>query len=207
MTRDNRLHEKISQGSDYILLGGILLFCLFYRLFYFGFLHPNMILYNSDSISYFVPVDIFRGVVDLYRTPLYPYILNFFEYISKDNLVPNLIIFQQIISFLSLIPFYFVSKSIVKNKYLIIIATLFYGCWHSIIIWNVNINPESLCLAGSTLMLFMLVKYLEKPKKLTAISIGIFPLILTMLKPTYLILICVVLLFFIFRFINKKIPI
>ena len=201
MTRDNRLHEKISQGSDYILLGGILLFCLFYRLFYFGFLHPNMILYNSDSISYFVPVDIFRGVVDLYRTPLYPYILNFFEYISKDNLVPNLIIFQQIISFLSLIPFYFVSKSIVKNKYLIIIATLFYGCWNSIIIWNVNINPESLCLAGSTLMLFMLVKYLEKPKKLTAISIGIFPLILTMLKPTYLILICVVLLFFIFRFI------
>lgn len=201
MTRDNYLREKISQSSDYILMGGILLLSLFYRLYYFGFLHPNMILYNSDSVSYFATVDIFSGIVDLYHTPVYTYILNFFEYISKDSLIPNLILFQQIISFLSLIPFYFVSGKIIKNKYLMIIATLFYGCWNPIIIWNVHINPESLCFAGSTLMLFMLVKYLEKPKKITAISIGIFSLILTMLKPTYLILIGVVLLFFIFRFV------
>jgi hypothetical protein len=84
---------------------------------------------------------------------------------------------------------------------LIIITTLFYGLWHPIIIQNVHINPESLCFAGSTLMLFILVKYLEKPKKLTAISLGIFPLFLIMLKPTYLILLFVVLLFMLFRFI------
>jgi hypothetical protein len=83
----------------------------------------------------------------------------------------------------------------------IIIATLFYGLWHPIIIQNVHINPESLCFAGSTLMLFILVKYLEKPKKLTAISLGIIPFFLIMLKPTYLILIFVVLIFLIVRFI------
>lgn len=201
VNKNNWLHRKTTQSSDYVLLGGILLFCLLYRLFYFGFLHQNMILYNSDSVSNFATVDIFRGVVDLYRTPLYPYVIEFFEHISKDNLVQNLILFQQIISFLSLMPFYFVSKSIIKNKYLIIITTVFYGCWHPIIIRNVYINPECLCFAGSTLMMFIFVKYLKKPKKSDAIFIGIFPLILTMLKPTYLILIGVVTVFLIFRFI------
>jgi hypothetical protein len=198
--RNNWLRDRIKQNPDYFLLGGILFLCLIYRLFYFGFLHPGMVLYNSDSVSYFVPVDIFRGVVNLYRTPLYSYVIEFVEYVSKDNFVQNLILFQQTISFLSLIPFYFVSKSIVKNKYLIIIATLFYGCWNPILVWNVNINPESLCFAGSTLILFMFVNYMKKPKKLTAISLGIFPFILIMLKPTYLILIGLVLLFFILRF-------
>ena len=175
MKKMNWLSKKISPKPDYILLGGILLICLLYRLFYFGFLHLGMVLYNSDSVSYFVFVDIFRGIVDLYRTPLYPYVIKFFEYISRENLVPNLIFFQQVISFLSIIPFFFVSKSIVKNKYLVIMATLFYGLWHPVLIQNVHLNPESLCFAGSILMLFILVKYLEKPKKLTAVFLGIFP--------------------------------
>lgn len=171
----NWLNKKISENSDYILLGGILFVCLLYRLFYFGFLHPGMVLYNSDSVSYFASVDIFKGVVDLYRTPLYPYLIKLFEYISRDNLVQNLILFQQVISFLSITPFFFISKSMVKNKYLVVIATFFYGLWHPILIQNVYLNPDSLCFAGSTLMLFVFIKYLEKPKIITAIFLGIFP--------------------------------
>ncbi|MBN1364233.1 MAG: glycosyltransferase family 39 protein [Syntrophaceae bacterium] len=197
----NWLNNKIIQKADYILLSGILLVCLLYRFFYFGFLHPGMVLYNADSVMYFVYVDIFGGIIDPYRTPLYPYVIRFFEYVSKDNLVQNLILFQQAISFLSIIPFYFASMSILRNKYAVVIATLFYGLWNTILIQNVYLNPESLCFAGSTLMLFILVKYLEKPKKLNALYLGIFPFFLVMLKPTYLILILVVIVFLLFRFI------
>jgi len=197
----NWLNKKISETPDYILLGGVLFVCLLYRLFYFGFLHPGMVLYNSDSVSYFVFVDISRGVVDLYRTPLYPYVIKFFEYISKDNLIQNLIFFQQAISFLSIIPFYFASRRMVKNKYLVVATTLFYGLWYPILIQNVHLNPECLCFVGSILMLFVFLKFLEKPKKLTALSLGIFPFFLIMLKPTYLNLIFVVLVFLFFRFI------
>jgi hypothetical protein len=199
--QNNSFQERINTIPDYVFLGVILVVCLVYRFYYFSYLHPGMVLYNSDSVSYFVFVDIFRGVVDLYRTPLYPYIIKLFEYISKDNLVQNLILFQQVISFLSVMPFYFVSKGIVKNKYVVIFATLFYGLWHPIMIQNVYLNPECLCFAGSTLMLFILLKYLEKPRKLTALFLGIFPFFLIMLKPTYLILIFVVLVFLLFRFI------
>jgi hypothetical protein len=201
MKKDNWLHYKISRSPDYVLLGAVLIICLLYRFFYFGFLHPGMVLYHSDSVAYFAFVDIFRGIVDLYHTPVYPYVIRFFEYVSKDNLVQNLIFFQQTISFLSIIPFYFVSKNIAKNKYLIVIASLFYGLWHPILIQNVNLSPESLCFAGSTLLLFIFVKYLEKPGKLTAAFLGLLPFLLIMLKPTYLILIFLVLFFMVLRFV------
>ena len=201
MRNNNGLHSKISQSTDYVLLGAILIICLLYRFFYFGFLHPGMVLYHSDSVAYFAFVDLFRGIVDLYHTPVYPYIIRFFEYLSKDNLVQNLIFFQQTVSFLSIIPFYFVSKSIIGNRYLMFIATLFYGSWHTILIQNVNISPESLCFTGSTLLLFIFVKYLEKPGKSTAVLLGLFPFLLIMLKPTYLILIFLVLLFMVLRFV------
>lgn len=201
MKNNNGLHNNISQSPDYVLLGAILLICLLYRFFYFGFLHPGMVLYHSDSVAYFAFVDIFRGIVDLYHTPVYPYIIRFFEYVSKDNLIRNLIFFQQGISFLSIIPFYFVCRSVIKNRYLMIIATLFFGLWHPILNQNVNISPESLCFAGSALLLYIFVKYLEKPGKSTAVSLGLFPLLLVMLKPTYLILIFLVLLFMVLRFV------
>lgn len=201
MEKNNLFWKKVSKISDYAFLSVILVICFLYRVFYFGYLYPGMVLYNSDSVSYFVFVDIFKCIVDLYRTPLYPYVIKLFEYISKDNLVTNLIFFQQVISFLSIIPFYFVSRCIIKNKWLVIIATLFYGMWHPVLIQNVYLNPECLCFVGSTIMLYVLVKYIEKPGKLTAFFLGIFPFFLIMLKPTYLILIFVIFLFLFFRFV------
>ena len=199
MQKIHWLNNKINQFPDGFFLVGILLICLSYRFFYFGYLHPGMVLYNSDSVSYFVFVDICRGIVDLYRTPLYPYIIKLFQYASGENLVSHLIVFQQVISFLSIIPFYCVSKSVVKEKYIAVIATLFYGMWHPVLIQNVHLNPECLCFAGSILLLLILVRYLEKPGKIKALSLGILPFFLIMLKPTYLLLVFVVFLFFLLR--------
>ena len=204
MDKINQMREKIGRISDYAFLGVILIVCLVYRIYYFGHLNPGVVLYNSDSVSYFFPVDILRGIIDLYRTPLYAYVIRFFEYVSKDHLVSNIILFQQAVSFVSLIPFYFVSKSIIKNKGLAVIATIFYGCWHPILIQNVHLNPESLCFAGSTLLLLILVKYLEKPEKVTALSLGVFPLFLIMLKPTYFITMGVIFLLFVLRYFMKR---
>lgn len=201
MKQNNRLQGKINQNPDYVFLGVILAVSLVYRIYYFGILHPGLVLYNSDSVSYFTDVNILKGVVDLYRTPIYSYVIKYFEYVSKEKLVFNIILFQHFVSFLSIIPFYFVSKSIIRNKYVVIAATLFYGVWHAIIIQNAHLNPESLCFAGSVLMLFIVVKYIEKPGRLTAVFLGVFPLLLIMLKPTYLMLIFVVLLFLICRFV------
>jgi hypothetical protein len=204
MDKINQMREKIGRISDYAFLSVTLFVCLLYRIYYFGYLHPNMVLYNSDSVSYFFPVDILRGIIDLYRTPLYAYVIRFFEYVSKDHLVSNIVIFQQAVSFLSIIPFYFVSRKIINNSCFSIGATLFYGCWNPILIQNVHLNPESLCFAGSILLLYLLARYLDNPKRLTALALGITPFFLIMLKPTYLILLGVVFLFLIFRMVLNR---
>ena len=179
----------------------ILVFCFGYRLYYFVVLHPGLVLYNSDSVSYFVHVNIFSGLIDMYRTPVYPYILKCFEYLSGKHFIRNLLLFQQAVSFLSIIPFYYISRYIIKNRLLVVAATLFYACWTRLLQHNVNINPECLCIAGSTLALFLFVKYLEGPKTHKAFFIGFFPLILTMLKPVYLVALFVGLLFLLIRFV------
>ena len=129
---------------------GILLFCLIFRLIYFLVLHPGLVLYNSDSIDYFT-----TSFFDLYRTPVYPLLIKLFRFISENNYLKYLILFQQMLSFLSLIPFYFISKYILKNSYAAIASVIFYGCWPFLLLQNVNINPESLCLSGSTMLLYL----------------------------------------------------
>jgi len=198
------LKEKFSRVPDYVYCVAILFVCLIYRFYYFGYLNPGVVLYNSDSVSYFFPVDIFRGAIDLYRTPLYAYVIRFFEYISKDHLVSNIILFQHIVSFLSIIPFYVVSRRVINNLFLSIAATMFYGCWHPILIQNIHLNPESLCFAGSTLFLYILVNYLKKPKTSNILFLTVVPFFLIMLKPTYLILVGVVFLFLILRMISHR---
>jgi hypothetical protein len=189
--------------SKYVL-AGILLFCLCYRLYYFFVVNPNLLLYNSDSVDYFAPVNLFKGIVDLYRPPVYPYVLELFGYLSQTNFVRNLLAFQQIISFLSIIPFYVACRRLVPDIYLTIITTVVYGCWGDAIIQNANINPECLCIAGSAFFLFLLSAYLNKPTSFWAFAMGLFPLVLILLKPTYLVLAGIVLLFFIIRFICKR---
>jgi hypothetical protein len=70
---------------------------------------------------------------------------------------------------------------------------------------NINLNPECLSITGSLLMLFLFVRYIEKPTKLTAFLLGIFPLILIMLKPTYIIVLLIILAFLIIRYIYFRI--
>ncbi len=194
--KNSYLKLPSSLSLDYILLTIVLVFSLIYRFVYFGFLNPNILIYNSDSVTYFT-----SGLIDLYRTPIYPILIKSFEFFSKDHYIENLIFFQQIISFLSIIPFYYCAKKIVKNNYLTVLSTAFYGCWHYLLSYNINLNPESLSIAGSTLVLFLFIKYVEIPNRMTLISIVLLSFVLIMLKPTYLILLLIIFIFLIARII------
>jgi hypothetical protein len=89
----------------------------------------------------------------------------------------------------------------VKNKYLFLGASLFYGCYFPAFYQAININPECLCIAGSTLLLFLLTLYDKNPRKDTAFAIGFLPFLLIMLKPVYILLLAVSAVFFAARFL------
>jgi hypothetical protein len=155
-----------------------------------------MLLYNADSVTYFIPVDIFSGKIDMYRPPVYPYIIQIAESFSKDYLVRNIVLFQQILSFLSIVPFFFIVNAFVRNRFLTAFFVICYGCFPPIINHSVNINPECLCIAGSTVFLYLVMLYVRKPRKVLAFLIGFSPLLLIMLKPTYLITLPICFVFF-----------
>ena len=190
-----RFVDFINRYSKKYLLLKLLLFIFLYRILYF-FLYPHKILYNSDSVTYFIPVDLFHGKIDLYRTLVYPYLIKFFKYVTGDYFLSGIIYFQQILSFLSIIPFYYVLKQNVQNRTLIVLSVLFYGCFPLIINQNININPESLCIVGSVVFMYFLSVYIHKPTRIYAFVVGILPLFLIMLKPVYLIALLICFLFF-----------
>jgi hypothetical protein len=182
----------------------ILLACLVYRFFYFLYLQPGAVIYNSDSVTYFADVHLLKGIVDAYRTPVYPLLLQFFGLLSKTHLVQNLIWFQQIISFLSIVPFFYCAAGMLQRLFFVIPATLFFGCWHLLLRQNITIGPECLSIAGSTCFLWLAVKYNERPSKRLAFILGLFPLILIMLKPVYLSFLVVAGIFLLFRRIHFR---
>lgn len=191
-----RLWNFVIEYSKGYLLLKLLFICLIFRFLYFYVLFPDMLLYNSDSVTYFIPVDIFSGKIDMYRTPVYPYIIQIVEYFSKEYVVRNIVLFQQILSFLSIIPFFFIANTFVRNRFLTAFFVLCYGCFPSIINHNVNINPECLCIISSTVFLYLISIYIRKPRKILAFLIGFLPLILIMLKPIYLVLLPICFVFF-----------
>jgi len=203
ITKRNNIINKVSENK-FFPLAVLMFFILIYRIIYFSFMLSDKIIYDSDSVSYFARVDLFRGVIDLYRTPIYPYIISFFRLLSKDNFIKNLITFQHIISFISIVPFYYVMESTVKNKYISYIATIFYGTFYLIVKQDININPECLSAAGSILFIYLICSYTKKPGAFVAFMIGILTLFLIMLKPIFLICLVIVPVFFIARFITNK---
>ncbi len=173
--------------------------CVVYRLFYFKF-GIYTILYNSDTVTYFTNFNIINGKIDLYRTPIYPFILKLLENISFEHFIRNLILFQHFVSFLSLFIFYKSVQNITSSKYIASLTTLIFGCLSIILDQIKNINPESLSITGSVLSLYLLSSYINSPTKTKAFSFGFLPFILIMLKPNFLILLIVTLLFILFRF-------
>lgn len=188
--------------NNYILLLSLLIIII-YRLFYFKF-GIYTILYNSDTVTYFTKNNLLNLKIDLYRTPIYPFILNLFEYISIVHFIRNLILFQHFIAIICL-PFLFISiQNSTKNKYIAAIATVIFGCNHLVLDQIKNINPESLAISGSILSFYILSTYLKNPTKWKAILLGFFPFILIMLKPNFLILIAILFLFIVCRFVLVK---
>jgi hypothetical protein len=151
--------------------------------------------------------DLFRGLLDPYRTPVYPYLIKFIKYISGNNWVAHLIYFQSIVSFISLFYFYKIAKYLFNNILIVLSATLFIGIFPGIFSWDKCILPESLAVSSMIFFLYLFIEYINKPNVKKALSISFFVLILIMLKPGFIYLLCLLILFWFFNFFksNKKI--
>lgn len=180
----------------------LLVTTLTFRIIYYYF---NVINIFPDSITYLnYNKNIFKGEIDINRTPLYPYFLKMVTFFSRtDSYLFNVVIFQSIISFISIFYFFKLCKNIYKNRKIAIISSIIYGISPSLINWDCSIMTESLSISFTVIFLYFLLKYYKNPSKVLSILLIFMCFMMVMLRPSFLILFILLNLIWIFMLFNN----
>lgn len=161
----------------------ILIVCTTFRNIY-RFIYPQEIWWYSDTATYYYASSrILHGAVDAFRTPAYPAFLKLIELISNRNLFKNVVVWQSIISIISIIPFFLLCRQWFRNKYIAYTATILFGCLPVINNYNLGICPESLLISFLAFALYQIANYIKSPGYGRSVALNCTMVFLVMLKP------------------------
>ena len=158
-----------------------------------------------DTASYInYHANILKGQTEALRTPVYPYFIKSIALFGTDNLINNIATAQIIISFLSIILFYKTVNHILKNRGMVIAASLLYGAMLPVFNFDKVVITESLSVSYIVLLMYLLTSYLQTPKKSKAIILTLSVFIAIMLRPSFIYLLPLTGAFWIFRLMMIK---
>ncbi|MCX8074996.1 MAG: hypothetical protein N2749_05365 [Clostridia bacterium] len=181
------------------------IFIAIIRIIFYSNIKEVLLTFDSHEYIAIQSRNFFYLIVNFARVPLYPILIDIFYGIFKDrNALLVLCYFQAICSFISLYLLYLILKSRIKNIKIIIFILILYGCSTVIMGWDYTILTESLSLSIFILLLFLLNKYIDKNTKKLAVAIPIVTLTLIFLKPSYLVFIGAIIIFFTLKLIIEK---
>ena len=163
-----KIREKIcaNKWNVAVLIGLLLL-----KFAYYHFVLSSC--FTVDTYEY-IRVDGFqwlRGVVDQFRLPFYPFIIDLCSVFGAYQL-SVLFLFQFVCSALSVIALYFVMRKLTDKPAIYLLTTAFYGMCSTVLDWDKTILTESLSLSLTVFMLFGLV-YFIKNNKLRYLAVAV----------------------------------
>lgn len=138
------------------------------------------------------------------RVPVYPILIQIMTYICDDLWSYFICIFQMIISFVSLIYLYKTLKLIIKWENLIATIVFLYGVSIAVIGWDTIILTESLSLALTIYFSYLIINYINTNKLKYGIGSSIISLIIVFLRPSTLVFIAILFVFFVLKIILDK---
>lgn len=157
---------------------------------------------NPDSDSYLnYHANILIGQVDCYRTPLYPYFIKIIRFFSGVHYIRYIVMVQSAISFVTIILFYKIGKSIFRITYISTVSTLIYGILPSIINYDKCIMTESLSISAIIIFLYFILNYLKKPTVFKAVIYSMSVFFLIMLRPSFVYLLLLMFVFWVMRIV------
>lgn len=193
--------KKIDNHKIWIIL--VIVFCV--RLLVYSF-YSNFSIYPDTSSYVNFEANILKGKVDEFRTPIYPYIIKLVSIFSNNQQVMyrNITILQEIASIISVVVLYMTLKKELKNQNINYIVTILYACLPSIFTYNRVILTESLSISLFMIYFCLIIKYVKEPTNKKTILIGVFTVLLIMLRPSFIYLIVALFIIFLLIFICKK---
>ncbi len=167
------------------------------RAIYYSVLLTTRAVDTATYINY--SANILKGETDGLRTPIYPYFIKLVGLFGQQNLMNNVVIAQIIISFFAIILFYNVVKVCFKQNGVVFYATLLYGVMLPVINFDKLVLTESLSINCSLLLIYMVVKYLQRPGIGKALALTLFVFVCIMLRPSFVYLLPLTVVFWISR--------
>ncbi|MDR1100861.1 MAG: glycosyltransferase family 39 protein [Clostridiales bacterium] len=163
---------------------------------------------ENDTATYSTQFsgDIFHGIIDPIRTPLYPLFIKIFSFggESYGSGFIWVMVWQNIISLISVWFMWKLLKRVTNSKRARAIGTLFYGASPMLIQANKYILTESLSISLSTILIYLLVRHIQKPRCRTAAVISVYAFLLIMLRPSFLTIFAVILAFWMLKLIIDR---
>ena len=161
---------------------------------------------DFDTISYSNAWSSFhKGSIDLWRTPIYPFILESLRLcFGENNYMFATIIIQFATFLISIRYFYNISASLVNNEQICFWITAFYALFPCIPTWNNFILTESFAVYGTIFFLYYIIKIYKDGIISYHIHLTVCLLFLVFLRPSFIFIIPVLFLLLCFLWYTNK---
>lgn len=155
----------------------------------------------GDTETYFSAGSLIaNGQIDSLRTPLYPLILNVFKWLFNIGITlkVTVIILQYFLFCISIFCFYRLTEYFIKSNYVVFFLVLIYACHPATLVWQKILITESLALSGIVFFLYFIIQFIGTKKLIYTFLINLFLFLLIILRPGFLFLIPIVLIFWLY---------
>lgn len=185
----NRIRNFVSNTNQiYVAMAvSFLMFCLI--LFYRG------IVYNGDSMSYIWAWydSLSQGEIHDFRTPVYPFLIGAGRYIfGFQHLEVFVILVQVIVFYLCGYAFSKMILSVISRRKVALITVFIYFLFYPIVNFLPVIGTEALAFSLTSLWIVCTWQFIRQARWGYGIAIGLLTLTETMLRPSLLILVFVI---------------
>lgn len=186
----------------------ILLGILCFRLWYYSNFHSYTIWYDSATYTDFTE-NLLLGEVNVFRTPVYPWFIKLMRLLCIADLETAtafncIVIGQGVVSFIGVILMYLIGKKMFKNRFVTYTLTIVYGISPAVMSWDLNVLTESLSIFATVLSIYLIMCVIEHPTYLRAALLGLFVIVMIMLRPTFVYMFAIIGAFFLAKLILSK---
>ena len=193
------LLDNEKKGELIIILIGIIIGLSFFNNIILGYSTNDTnsyINFSFKKLLHFIP--------HKSRMPGYPIIVRIIKLIFDNNYIEFLCIFQYVFWICSLRYLYRIFILLTKVIKVSVISTIVYALCPAIISWNGIILTESIALSGTIIFIYSIIRYLKTSENRYGLLAIVLAFILTFIRPTSIIYLCGVFVFFILRILLKE---
>jgi hypothetical protein len=163
------------------------------------------IVYFYDWIPFWMAWDtiyyIKEPIINSYRVPFYPIFSRLVHFGDEFMWYRTMVNIQSLCGIIAAGCFYRVAEWLIKNKRIAFFCAVFYSCLpYIVVVYERGLLSESFAISFTVFLIYCVTRYLQNPNKISAMMIGVWSIMLTMLKELYIpIIIPLFLLFWIIR--------